>query len=304
MGGIAGAAAGGVGAVPGAIAGATSGLALAAEVGYGLLVATLIIEGASILKASYNLTRSDRTPIERECDCELIASSGLTVGICGAMAILGSLAARFAKAIYQSVANRLFAGPRTVQRTTARGRVVEARVTLGELISSRFRARAVTVTDRLTPGGLLGESGNFPRIDLARNAQVTIRSQGQPITDTAGLRAAMRNNQPINVDVNGGTVISIRSRGGQNVSRSLQGDINQLANVGPPDDGPQFHTRLVIARDGDDYQSDRSSSGRCLRARQLDACTAYGPAKPCKSARRYIAIDGRYPAQSDRGDDH
>ena len=56
LGGVARVAAGGVGAVPGAIAGAAGGLAFAGEIGYGLLIATLAIEGASILKGRYNLT--------------------------------------------------------------------------------------------------------------------------------------------------------------------------------------------------------------------------------------------------------
>ncbi|MBL9136512.1 MAG: hypothetical protein JNK85_11615 [Verrucomicrobiales bacterium] len=226
----AGTAAGGVGAGPGAAAGATAGLAFAGEVGLGLLISTLAVELLSIVKSGYNLTRTDRTAQQRECDCEIISGSSITVAICGALAILGAVAARLARGLLQRVANRLFDPPQTPPRSTRRGRVVEARVSLGELIKARFRMNRVTVTDRLTPGGLLGESGNFPGIDVATDAQITIRTQGQPIGDAAALRAAMRNNQPITVDISGGRIVSVRSRGGANAFDRLRGDINQLAN--------------------------------------------------------------------------
>jgi hypothetical protein len=231
LGGVAGAAAGGAAAIPGAMAGAAAGLAFAGEVGYGLLLATFAIEGASVLKASYNLTRSDRTPAEKECDCELIASSSITLGITGALALLGALAARFAKAILQRVANEFF--DPAVMAPMERGRLVEARVTMGELIRARFRAKSVTVADRLTPRGLVGDGrGNFPAIDLAQDAQVTIRSQGQPITDSAGLRDAMTSGQQITVDINGGTVTQIKSHSGAGAFDAFEVDITDLANVG------------------------------------------------------------------------
>jgi hypothetical protein len=89
--------------------------------------------------------------------------------------------------------------------------------------------RRVTVTDRLTPGGLLGENGNFPGLDLATDAQVTIRSGTQTVTDAAGLRTAMGNNQPITVEINGGNITSIRSRAGTRAFDNFQRDIAQVA---------------------------------------------------------------------------
>lgn len=230
LGATGGAAAGGAPAAPGAAAGAAGGLAFAGKVGMGLLIATFIIEGASIAKAGYNLSQPERAGSQRECDCEIIAGSSITVAITAALAALAALAARLAKSLLQRIANKLFDPPQNVQRSTSRGRVVEARIILGELIRARFNMRRVVITDRLTPGGLLGESGNFPGIDMAADAQVTIRSQGQVIIDAAQLRTAMANNRPITVDINGGTITSVRSRSGVGAFDNLSRDISQLAN--------------------------------------------------------------------------
>ncbi|MDO9712890.1 eCIS core domain-containing protein [Paracraurococcus lichenis] len=248
LGGIGGAAAGGAGAIPGAALGAASGFAFASEVGYGLLLATLAIEGASIYKASYNLSRSDRLPKERECDCELISSSSLTIGVCGAMVLLGGLAARFAKAIIQRVGNRLF-NPE-ILAPLERGRLVEARIAMGELIRARFRAAAIRITDRLTARGLFRGEGNFPGIDLARDAQITIRGQqGQVIADTAGLQNAMRNGESITIDIAGGDLVSVKSRGGADVAAAVEEDIAQLANFGAtPRRIPSFTAGVRQAR--------------------------------------------------------
>lgn len=231
VGGVAGTALGGPAGAPGAAAGAAGGLQFAAEVGLWMLIATLAVEGASILKSAYNLTREDRSAAQRECDCEIIAGSSITVAITGALALLGALAARFAKMIAQRLANRMFEPPQTVQRSTRRGRVIEGRVTLGELIKARLNLRRIVITDRLTPSGLLGERGNFVGIDLAMDAQVTVRSGGNVLRDANALRSAMANNQPITVDVNGGTIVSVRSRAGTSAFRSLQSDIRQLAGT-------------------------------------------------------------------------
>src|SRR3546814_2364495 len=69
-GGVFGTAGGPAGTGAGFLAGASAGLALAAQVGYGLLVATLAAEGLSILKSVANLKDEDRSDEEKECDCE------------------------------------------------------------------------------------------------------------------------------------------------------------------------------------------------------------------------------------------
>src|SRR3546814_4151970 len=89
-----GTAGGPAGTGAGFLAGASAGLALAAQVGYGLLVATLAAEGLSILKSVANLKDEDRSDEEKECDCEIISSSAIVIGISVAFMILGSLIAR------------------------------------------------------------------------------------------------------------------------------------------------------------------------------------------------------------------
>src|SRR3546814_1159897 len=76
-GGVFGTAGGPAGTGAGFLAGASAGLALAAQVGYGLLVATLAAEGLSILKSVANLKDEDRSDEEKECDCEIISSSAI-----------------------------------------------------------------------------------------------------------------------------------------------------------------------------------------------------------------------------------
>src|SRR3546814_12175459 len=79
--GVCGTAGGPAGTGAGFLAGASAGLALAAQVGYGLLVATLAAEGLSILKSVANLKDEDRSDEEKECDCEIISSSAIVIGI-------------------------------------------------------------------------------------------------------------------------------------------------------------------------------------------------------------------------------
>lgn len=100
VGAIIGAFFGGAGAIPGALAGA----AFAGEVGEALLVATVAVESASVLKSIYNLLAQTETPAEKEKDYEQIASSSLTLAITGVMMVLGALAAKFAKGLLSRVA--------------------------------------------------------------------------------------------------------------------------------------------------------------------------------------------------------
>jgi len=115
----------GAGAIPGAVAGA----AFAGEVGEGLLLATVAVESASVLKAVYNLLAQKETPDEKEADYEQIASSSLTLAITGVMFVLSEIAVKFAQGLLSRVAG-LFrkAGAEvedvaTVAGKTARGDV-------------------------------------------------------------------------------------------------------------------------------------------------------------------------------------
>jgi hypothetical protein len=100
----------GGGAIPGAMAGA----AFAFEVGEALLLATLATETAVIAKAIHDLTSTKQTQDEIEEDYEKIAGSGLTLGITGAMFLLGAIAARFAKGLLGRVAS-LFRKPPEIE---------------------------------------------------------------------------------------------------------------------------------------------------------------------------------------------
>ena len=79
---------------------AGAGLALAGEVGEGLLLALVITEGATIAKAEFDLVKGDQNADEDEADEKQIASSAITLGITGALVLLGGLTARFAKAVF------------------------------------------------------------------------------------------------------------------------------------------------------------------------------------------------------------
>ena len=95
IGAVIGAFFGGAGAGPGALAGAKFALA----VGEGLVIAEVGVQTTSILKAAYNLGIQGDTGQDRESDYEQIASSGLTIGILGALVLLSALAVRFGKAL-------------------------------------------------------------------------------------------------------------------------------------------------------------------------------------------------------------
>jgi hypothetical protein len=221
LGAIGGAAAGGVGAAPGALAGAGAGLALAGEVGYGLLIATLAIEFSSILKASANLAGDRRSPSEKECDCEVIASSSLTIGISLLLAFLGSLAGKFAKSIVQRAFARIKTPTGTVDiwdpslvrrpggRPESRGDILEARLSMAEMARVVFRRYRVAITDNLTV------RDNFPGIDLTERSTINMTNQttGQPIGDVQALNQAFTNGQRVRINVDGGDVFQVKSHG-------------------------------------------------------------------------------------------
>src|SRR5262249_15069036 len=79
--------------------GMAAGAALALEIGQGLLIATLVIEGAILAKSGYNLVFQHQTPQENDEDYERISGSSLLLAIMGVLFLLGAIAARFGKAI-------------------------------------------------------------------------------------------------------------------------------------------------------------------------------------------------------------
>ncbi|HEY6352711.1 MAG TPA: DUF4157 domain-containing protein [Candidatus Angelobacter sp.] len=248
IGAVGGAAAGGVGAIPGAVAGAAAGLEFAGSVGYVLLISTIAIEGVSILKAAANLARDDRTDAQKECDCEVIASSGLTLGITAAMAILGALASRFARFLIQRFGSRVWRLParrpagRITTRTRrlagrqgqelpegpqARGDVAEARVALAETVRNIFRRQSVTITDAFST------ADNLPGIDFAVDSQIQLRSQttGNILQDLNAFDDAIANGERVEVTVRGGRVFQVKSHGPvANIVNTIDSEIRNLSN--------------------------------------------------------------------------
>jgi hypothetical protein len=230
----------------GMLAGAAAGLELAGSVGYGLLIATVAVEGLSVSQAMSNLTRDDRSEEEKECDCEVVASSGLTLAICGAMALLGAIAGRLAKALIQRVGQRVWRlppgrgrgrvssrqrrlreqqGERVPRNPRNRGDVAEARVTLAELTRSIFARRRITVTDVFTT------ADNMPGIDFTADSRVTLRSQatGQTLPDVNALDAALASGERIEIRVDGGRVFQVKSHGRiSNLRSTLEAEIRRF----------------------------------------------------------------------------
>jgi hypothetical protein len=229
IGGLAGSAAGGVGAIPGALAGAAAGAELAAAVGQALLVATIAIEGVSILKSAFNLELEDRTECEKECDCQQIASSSLTVGISLAFALLGSIASRFGKAIVQRFGKKVWhpdvarrprgrlstrrkrmmerQGQRPGRTPESRGDVLAGRFALAQQVREIFGLRKVTITDALST------ADNFPYYDLTAGSLIEIRSQrtGQILNTIEAFDDAIARRENPLVTFDGGDIYQVRS---------------------------------------------------------------------------------------------
>jgi len=245
VGTIAGAVGGeGIGALPGAAA----GLAFAADVGMVLLATTISIEGSSMLKAAYNLTRDDRSEEEKECDCELIAASALTVGISLAMAILGGLAGRLAKNLIQRFGRKTWRLParrprgRQAQRTRrmarrrgervgrnreSRGDVLEGRFSLAEQVRNLFNRRRVTVTDALST------ADNFPGLDLTVDSRITVRSRttGRILRDINAFDDAIAAGERVEITIDGGNIYQVKSHTStSNLISTINREINSLAN--------------------------------------------------------------------------
>jgi hypothetical protein len=105
IGAIIGAFFGGAGAIPGALAGA----AFAGEVGEALVVALIATETAVIVKSVADLAIGNDTKDEDEEDYGKIGGSTLTIAITAAMMLLGEIAAKLAKSIWEGVSG-LFRG--------------------------------------------------------------------------------------------------------------------------------------------------------------------------------------------------
>jgi hypothetical protein len=105
IGTIIGAFFGGAGAVPGFMA----GVAFASEVGEGLLVGLLAVEGGIIVKGIADLVTGNDSQQKDEADYDKIAGSTLTLAITGAMMVIGEIAAKLAKSVWEG-ATSLFKG--------------------------------------------------------------------------------------------------------------------------------------------------------------------------------------------------
>ena len=141
VGAIIGAFFGGAGAIPGAAAGASFALA----VGEFLLLSVVAAETASIAKSGYDLVFANQTDEKNEEDYEQIANSGLVLGITGVMYLIGIVAARFARAIINRVAGRVWGRPVLRGRgQVTRGDVLEIRVATAAQVLGLLRRRAVT----------------------------------------------------------------------------------------------------------------------------------------------------------------
>lgn len=107
IGAIIGAFFGGAGAIPGALAGA----AFAGEVGEALVIGLITTEAAVIVKSVADLSIGNDTGAEDEDDYSKIGGSTLTIAITVAMMLLGEIAAKLAKSIWEGVVG-LFKGER------------------------------------------------------------------------------------------------------------------------------------------------------------------------------------------------
>jgi hypothetical protein len=90
----------GAGAIPGALAGA----AIAGEVGEALVAGLIATETAVIVKGVADLAIGNDTAAEDEADYDKIGGSTLTIAITLAMMLLGEIAAKLAKSIWEGVA--------------------------------------------------------------------------------------------------------------------------------------------------------------------------------------------------------
>jgi hypothetical protein len=182
-----------LGAEAGVVPGLIAGGALALEIGQGLLIAAAATEGAILAKSGYNLIFQHQTPEENDEDYERIAGSSLTLGIMGALVLLGVIAARFGKAILAGAGRAVGAVVRVVLGARAAA-ALEAAV-------ARIRAQIGAFIERLQNegrfkfkgSGVDGASYEGPAVrlhperfdaiisDLERNGvKINVRQGGKP----------------------------------------------------------------------------------------------------------------------------
>ena len=90
-----------------AIPGFWAGVAFAASVGEGLLAGLVAVEGSIILKGVADLAIGNDTQQQDEADYDKIAGSTLTLAITGAMMLIGEIAAKLAKSIWEGASSLL-----------------------------------------------------------------------------------------------------------------------------------------------------------------------------------------------------
>jgi len=179
IGAIVGAFFGGAGAIPGAAAGAKIALA----VGEGLLISTIAAETLTIGKAGFDLVHGAQSEQKNEEDYERVANSSIVLGVTGLLYLLGALAARFARAVINRVAGRVWRLPGQRGRgPRARGDVIEIRVVTAARVRGLILRYSVDWLELIRR--------DFPGIDLAEDAQigVTPRPRRAPLYEVRGGR--------------------------------------------------------------------------------------------------------------------
>jgi hypothetical protein len=119
----------GAGAIPGALAGA----AFAGEVGEALVASLIATETAVIIKAVADLAIGNDTAVEDEADYDKAGGSTLTIAITVTMMLLGEIAAKLAKSIWEGVAG-VFKGEKApeVKVETEPGKLADTPEARGE----------------------------------------------------------------------------------------------------------------------------------------------------------------------------
>jgi hypothetical protein len=182
--------------------------AVVEEVGAALIIATLAVEAVSIGKAAANIARPTRSPALKECDCRIIAQSGLTVALMGAFSLLGM----GAKLLVQTIVKRvsfLWKGPkvRTKGKANSPGDIMARRFALSLRLKSASNRFRVAITDRL------GLGPNFPGIDITLGSKLTfkVRGTGEILSDLAAVQKALAEGKRLDLTIDRGEVFQVKS---------------------------------------------------------------------------------------------
>jgi hypothetical protein len=153
--------------IGGGIPGAAVGAKFAFAVGKYLLISTIAAETLSIAKARADLVSGKQTDAENEEHYEQISKSSIVLAITGLMYVAGALVARFARAIIDRVAGRVWLRPALRGRgTTSRGDIIEIRVREAARVTGLIRRNAVTWLEIIRR--------DFPAIDLLEDGQIQV----------------------------------------------------------------------------------------------------------------------------------